>query len=207
LLANIALHVLDEVWDQAGRRLGTLVRYCDDFVVLAPTRERAEAARDLAATTLGELGLRLHPDKTRIMCLRHGAEGFDFLGFHHRMVESWKRRGRYYLHKWPSDRAMASIRAKIRERTPRRYAGRELHHVVEGLNPVLRGWGAYFRYGNSSRKFNSIDGYVHERLAMLASVKHGLPGRNWTTRFTYEWLTRLGIYRLTGTVRYWAANA
>ena len=79
--------------------------------------------------------------------------------------------------------------------------------VVEILNPVLRGWGAYFRYGNSSRKFNAIDSYVHQRLAKLASVKHGLPGRNWATRFTSRWLTDLGIYRLTGTVRHWAANA
>jgi group II intron reverse transcriptase/maturase len=207
LLANIALHVLDEAWAATGRRLGTLVRYCDDFVVLAPTRQRAEAARDLAAATLATVGLRLHPDKTRIVCLRHGDEGFDFLGFHHRMGESWKRRGRWYLHKWPSDRAMASIRAKIRERTPKGYVGLDMAVVVENLNPVLRGWGAYFRYGNSSRKFNVIDSYVHERLAKLASAKHGLSGRNWTTRFTYGWMTSLGIHRLTGTVRYWAANA
>jgi group II intron reverse transcriptase/maturase len=207
LLANIALHTLDQVWAVRGRQLGTLVRYCDDFVVLAPTRERAEAARDLAETTLAEVGLRLHPDKTRIVCLRGGVEGFDFLGFHHRMVESWKRKGRWHLHKWPSPRAMASIRAKIRERTPRRYAGRDMAVVVENLNPVLRGWGAYFRYGNSSRKFNAIDDYVHERLARLASIKHGLSGRNWATRFTYRWATSLGIYRLTGTVRYWAAHA
>ena len=126
---------------------------------------------------------------------------------HHRMVESWKRKGRYYLNKWPSPRAMASIRAKVRDRTPRGYAGRDLAFVVAELNPVLRGWGAYYRYGNSSRKFNAVDSYVHERLAKLASVKHGVSGRNWTTRFTYGWLTNLGIYRLTGTVRYWSAHA
>ncbi len=207
LLANTAFHVLDEAWAAAGRRLGTLVRYCDDFVALCPTRERAEQARDLAAATLAPIGLRLHPEKTRIVCLRTGDEGFDFLGFHHRMVESWKRRGRWYLHKWPSARAMASIRAKVRDKTPRGYAGLDMAVVVENLNPVLRGWGAYFRYGNSSRKFNAIDSYVHQRLAKLASVKHGISGRNWTTRFTYGWLTDLGIYRLTGTVRYWAAHA
>jgi RNA-directed DNA polymerase len=207
LLANIALHVLDRAWKAAGPRAGILVRYCDDFVVLCPTEERAEAARDLAAVTLAPIGLRLHPDKTRIVCLRQGQEGFDFLGFHLHMRESSKRRGRYYLQKWPSDRAMASIRAKIRDRTPRGYAGRDLAVVVEELNPVLRGWGAYYRYGNSSRKFSAVDGYVHERLAKLASVKHGISGRNWTTRFTYGWLTTLGIYRLTGTVRRWSANA
>ncbi len=102
---------------------------------------------------------------------------------------------------------MASIKAKVRERTPRGYAGRDLRQVVEELNPVLRGWGAYYRYGNSSRKFNVIDSYVHERLAKLASVKHGISGRNWTTRFTYGWLSDLGIYRLIGTVCYWNAYA
>ena len=198
LLANIALHVLDEAWAGAGRRLGTLVRYCDDFVVICATRERAEQARALAGAALAPIGLRLHPDKTKIVYLGKGAEGFDFLGFHHHMVESWKRRGRYYLQKWPSPRARASIRAKVRQHTVRGYAGRDLAMVVGDLNPVLRGWGTYFRHGNSSRKFNIIDSYVHERLAKLASVKHGLSGRNWSTRFTYGWLTELGIYRLTG---------
>jgi len=206
LLANIALHVLDEAWVAPGRP-GTLVRYADDFVVLCPTKGRAEAARALAQRTLAPLGLRLHPDKTRIVCLRQGEEGFDFLGFHHRMKESRKWRGRFYLQKWPSVRAMASIRARIREHTARRYASRELGHVVATLNPVLRGWGAYFRYGNSSRKFAEIDSHVHQRLGKLASVKHGLRGPNWATRYDYGWLTRLGIYRLSGTVRYWAASA
>ena len=135
LMANIALHVLDQAWVATGWRLGTLVRYCDDFVVVCPTRERAEAARDLAAGTLAGLGLRLHPDKTRIVCLRQGQEGFDFLGFHHRMVGSAKRPGRYYLQKWPSRRAMASIRAKIRGLTPRGYASFEMATVVEDPQP------------------------------------------------------------------------
>jgi RNA-directed DNA polymerase len=207
LLANIALHVLDEVWSTAGRRLGTLVRYADDFVVLCPTRERADQARDLAEATLGPLGLRLHPDKTRIVDLRRGAEGFDFLGFHHRMVESYKRRGRYWLNKWPSPRAMASIRGKVRDLTAPSRVGLDLNVVVDDLNPVLRGWGAYFRQGNSSHKFGAVDNYVHQRVAILASRKHGLAGFNWSDRFTWDWLTTLGIYRLTGTVRYPTAHA
>jgi len=207
LLANIALHILDEAWDSDGKRLGTLVRFCDDFVVLCPTRKRAEEARDLAEETLEPLGLRLHPDKTRIVDLRKGAEGFDFLGFHHRMVKSWKRPGRYWLHKWPSPRAMASIRGKVRALTAPSRVGSDLRMVVEDLNPVLRGWGAYFRQGNSSAKFGAVDYYVHERIARLASRKHGLHGINWLDRFTWDWLGDLGIYRLTGTVRYPAVHA
>lgn len=207
LLANIALHVLDEAWRQDGQRLGQLVRYCDDFVVLCPTRERAEHARVLAAQALEPLGLHLHSDKTRIVCLRNGEQGFDFLGFHHRMVESSKRRGRYWMNKWPSARAMSSIRAKIRGLTSPRRVGLPLNVVVEELNPVLRGWGAYFRQGNSSAKFGAIDSYVHERVAILASRKHQRSGFNWTDRYTRSWLGDLGIHRLQGTVRYPAAHA
>lgn len=207
LLANIALHVLDEEWAEHGRHLGVLVRYADDHVILCPTKERAVEARSRVSAILAALGLRLHPDKTRIVDLRKGGEGFDFLGFHHRMRTSQKRRGRYYLNKWPSARAMASIRAKIRDRTNRRHASRDLRYVVSDLNPVLRGWGAYFRVGNSSKKFVAVDSYVNERLARLTSVKHGMSGRNWVTRFNYQWASQLGIYRLGGTVRHWAAHA
>ena len=207
LLANIALHLLDEEWTTTGRRLGTLVRYADDHVVLCPTRERAELARLKVTAILERLGLRLHPEKTRIVHLARGAEGFDFLGFHHRMRESPKWRGRWYLQAWPSSRALASIRAKVRTRTTPGHASLPLEEVVERLNPVLRGWGAYFRYGNSSRKFAAVDCYVNQRLAQLASTKHGLRGWNWRTRFTHGWANSLGIYRLSGTVRYWSAHA
>jgi len=207
LLCNIALTVLDEELARAGRQTGNVIRYADDWVVICPTRERAEMARTIAEAALAPLGLRLHPDKTRIVNLARGAEGLDFLGFHHHMVESWKWPGRYYLRKWPSDRAMASIKAKVREMTDRRYGGMSLDAVVDRLNPALRGWAGYFRHGNSLRKFSTIDQYVNERMAILASNKHGLPGRNWTSRFTYGWLTNLGIYRLSGTVSYWTAHA
>jgi group II intron reverse transcriptase/maturase len=207
LLANIALHVLDEAWQGGGHRHGELVKYADDLVILCATRERADEARELVAAVLDVLGLRLHPEKTRIAHLARGAEGFTFLGFEHRMRESWKWRGRWYLQKWPSQRAMASIRGKVRDRTGRRFARLPLESAIADLNPVLRGWGQYFCYGNSSRKFAAIDRYVNERLAILASRKHGLTGRNWATRFNYEWWSKQGVYRLGGTVRSTTAYA
>lgn len=202
LLANVALNMLDEAWAGGGQeRLGVLVRYADDLVVLCASEQQAEQAREQAAAVLDLLGLRLHPEKTRIVHLARGAGGFDFLGFHHHMRESWRLPGRWYLQKWPSPRAMASIRGKIRERTDRRFARLPLEWAVEDLNPVLRGWGGYFRYGNSAAKFSRIDGYVNERLAILASAKHGLQGRNWVTRFNYQWVNQLGVHRLSGTTR------
>lgn len=208
LLANIALNVLDEAWERSGQRLGMLIRYADDFVILCPTRERAEQARDGAAAVLAPLGLTLHPDKTAIVHLLGGVEGFDFLGFHHRMRKSLKWQGRWYLHQWPSNAAMRSIRSKIRERTQRHHARLDPRVVVETLiNPVLRGWGAYFRSGNSARKFAVIDNYVRRRLARLASVKYGLSGTNWGSRFDHNWARSLGVYELVGSVSYRPAHA
>jgi len=142
------------------------------------------------------LGLRLHPEKTRIVRLTRGEEGFDFLGFHHRKVEAWRWPGHFYMQRWPSKRAMGSIRDKVRAATDRRYVGYSLEAAVERLNPD-------FRYGNSARKFTTVDSYVHQRLARLASIKYGLSRRNWSreNRFNLKWLSGLGVYRLTGTVR------
>jgi group II intron reverse transcriptase/maturase len=207
LLANIALHRLDQAWQGDACAAGSLVRYADDFVVVCRTAAQAKEAEQRARTILSEAGLQLSSEKTRIVELTRSKEGFDFLGFHLRKVESWKWRGKWYLQRWPSVRAMKSIRAKIRQLTDRRYAGIQLQIVVERLNRVLRGWCNYFRHGNSARKFSQIDSYVHERLAILASTKHGRSGRNWTTSFNGEWRRRLGVYALDGKVRYGTAHA
>jgi hypothetical protein len=156
---------------------------------------------------LAGLGLSLSREKTGIVELTRGKQGFDFLGFHMRKVESWKWKGKWYLQRWPSARAMSSIRAKIRALTDRKYTGAALTDVVERLNPVLRGWGNYFRGGNSAHKFAQIDSYVHERLAILACNKRGLSGRKWVSRYNGAWLRRLGVHALQGSVRYGTAHA
>lgn len=207
LLANIALHVLDVAWDESHRRLGTLVRYADDLVLVCATEERAERARSQVATILAPLGLQLHPEKTRVVLLTEGVGGFDFLGFHHRMRPSRRWNGRWYLQRWPSSRAMTSVRSKVRSLTTHNYASLPMEAVADRLNPVLRGWGTYFRHGNSAETFAAVDSYVNQRLAQLASHKHGLRGWNWTTRFTHHWANNLGIYRLVGTVVYEPTHA
>jgi len=207
LLANIALHHLDQEWQRVGRRLGVLVRYADDFVVICPTRQRADEAHRRVQAILSVLGLQLNSEKTRVVCLMEGREGFDFLGYHLHRVRHWKWKHRWYLLRWPSERAMTAIRAKIRAATQRRFVGLDLSVVVARLNRVLRGWAGYFRYGNSARKFDLIDSYLHERLAILASAKHGRRGRNWGIRYPWSWFCRLGVYRLSGTVRHGTAHA
>jgi len=207
LLFNIALHLFDEEWEKKGKRIGTLIRYADDYVVLCDRRSRAEEARRATAEMFRPLGLQLNEAKTGIVCLTLGRQGLDFLGFHLHKVQSWKYKGRYYLQRWPSKKTMASIRGKIKAATDRANVGKSLATVVRELNPIISGWGNQYRYGNSSRKFAIIDSYVHERLAILMSRKHGLQGRNWAGRYNRAWYQRLGVHRLSGTVRYGPAHA
>ncbi|MGC1955396.1 MAG: group II intron reverse transcriptase/maturase [Gammaproteobacteria bacterium] len=175
LLSNIYLHAFDSWWAEHGT--GQLVRYADDWLVLCRTRQQAETALDRAREHLAGMGLELHPDKTKIVDLREGREGFDFLGCHFRARVSGRllERGirRYYLHRWPSQRSMKRIREKVRDRTNRRRSGREVKDLIEDLNPVLRGWGNYFRTGNATNKFNQVDRYVVWRLRGLLVKKRG----------------------------------
>jgi RNA-directed DNA polymerase len=206
LLANIYLHAFDRKWATHG--VGALVRYADDFVVMCSTLSEAEEAQRRSTAIMGELGLSLHPDKTRVVDLREGKEGFDFLGwhFHARMSgKQWEQRRiiRYYLHRWPSVRSMKRARARIKAMTGRSQVGMELPTVIRRLNLFLRGWGTYFRTGNSAVKFVTMDRYVAWRLRRLLVKKRG---RNLhagqATRWTRTWFHDQGLHQLMGTIRY-----
>jgi group II intron reverse transcriptase/maturase len=208
LLSNIYLHVLDKLWHRHSAQLGTLVRYADDLVVACKTRRQCEDAERDVRKYLARLGLEPHPDKTRRVGLYDGKQGFDFLGCHFRKRLSgaiWEheRKRVYFLHRQPSRRAMNGIRQKVRAQTPRGRCHADLREVIAGLNPILRGWGAYFGTGNAARSFNQIDTYVYERLRSL-HVKRA--GRNLDARtaetWTREYFWNHGLYRLRGTVKY-----
>jgi len=208
LLSNIYLHVLDTLWTRHSAPLGTLVRYADDFVVMCRTRSACEQAKGRIQAILGRLGLELHPEKTRQVELFDGKEGFDFLGCHlHKRMSGplLEKTGRklYYLQRWPSQRAMQRIRQRVKELTPRGRCHEDLRTVIASLNPVLRGWGQYFRTGNAAKRFIQLDGYVCRRLRGLRLQRKGRnlrPGehKGWT-RESFE---NLGLHRLRGTVRY-----
>jgi RNA-directed DNA polymerase len=206
LLANIYLHAFDRAWATHG--VGELVRYADDFVVLCNTRDEAEQAQERATAILGELGLRLHPDKTRVVDLREGRQGFDFLGCHLRARMSgkqWEQRRiiRYYLHRWPSMRSMKRARARIKALTGRSQVGMELKAVIERLNLFLRGWGNYFRTGNAADKFRLLDRHVAWRLKRLLIKKRGRNLRaGQAGRWTLTWFHDQGLHKLLGTIRY-----
>jgi RNA-directed DNA polymerase len=206
LLANIYLHVLDT--ELSRRNVGELVRYADDGVVLCRTAAQAEHALAAVGEILTGLGLRLHPDKTKVVDLREGRDGLDFLGCHFRARMSgrlWEQRGivRYYLHRWPSQRAMARVRAKVRDRTGRNRVGLDIRDVIAELNPILRGWGNYFRTGNAAKKFRQIDQYVVRRLFRLMVKKRGRNLRaGQADQWTEEWFNGHDLHRLRGTIRY-----
>jgi len=206
LLANIYLHAFDRAWAESGT--GELIRYCDDFVVLCTSREQAEVAQERATAILGELGLELHPDKTRVVDLREGREGFDFLGCHlHARMSGrlWEQRRiiRYYLHRWPSQRSMKRARGRVKALTGRSQVGMELEAVIERLNLFLRGWGNYFRTGNAADKFVSMDRYVAWRLKRLLIKKRGRNLRaGQAGRWTRTWFHDQGLHKLMGTIRY-----
>ena len=206
LLSNIYLHAFDRAFVERGT--GELVRYADDFVVLCRSEREAKAALRVAGEILAELGLMLHPDKTKVVDLRRGREGFDFLGCHFRARVSGRllERGicRYYLHRWPSQRAMKRIRQKIKDRTGRNRVGiKDIRELIAELNPILRGWGNYFRTGNASDKFVQIDRYVAWRLKRLMVKRKGRNLRaGQAALWTPAWLKGMGLHQLMGTVRY-----
>jgi RNA-directed DNA polymerase len=206
LLANIYLHVLDT--ELSTRGVGELVRYADDGVVLCRSAAQAEHALVAVGEILASLGLRLHPDKTKVVDLREGRDGLDFLGCHFRARMSgrlWeqKRTIRYYLHRWPSQTAMARVRVKVRDRTGRNRVGIDIRDVIAELNPILRGWGNYFRTGNAAIKFIQIDRYVVWRLHRLLIKKRGRNLRaGQADQWTEEWFNGHGLHRLRGTIRY-----
>jgi len=180
-----------------------MVRYADDLVILCTTAQAADDALRQLTNLLADLGLQVNPDKTHIRCLLKGQEGFDFLGFHHRMKESWRWKGRYYLQTWPLNKAMKAIRQKIKTTIGTRdLTFRSPQEVVQRLNPILRGWGNYFRKGNSSRKLDQIDNYVIQQLQLYLSKKHHLSGRNrW--RWPRTWIYKeLRVYCLCGTTKW-----
>jgi RNA-directed DNA polymerase len=208
LLANIYLHVLDVVWTRHCAHLGTLVRYADDFVVMCRNGRDCEEALARVGHVMQRLGLELHPTKTRRVELTDGKEGFDFLGCHlHKRMSGrlWEQQRirRYYLHRWPSQRAMKRVRQRVREMTPRGRCHQDVSGVIADLNPVLRGWGQYFRSGNAARQFNAVDSYVVRRLRSLRVKRKGRnlqPGE--ARRWTREHFEGIGLHRLRGTIRY-----
>jgi group II intron reverse transcriptase/maturase len=205
LLANIYLHDLDRNWEQECKHLGLLVRYADDFVVMCKTESQAKEAQRRVGIITERLGLMLHPEKTRIVDLRRGKEGFTFLGCTIRKRRSIQRAPHlHFVQRWPSPKAMNRVRERVHDLTDARRSGaKDVKEIVASINPVLRGWGNYFRTGNADREFNRIDGYVYDRLVRWMQRRGGQRTRYRRDAWPRERLhEEMGLHRLRGTVRY-----
>jgi RNA-directed DNA polymerase len=196
LLANIALSALDEhfdaqwrtemgSWHQRDRRKRRgegnwkLVRYADDFVIVVNgQRQHAEALREEVAGLLAPLGLRLSPEKTRVVDVD---EGFVFLGF---LIQRRRKRGtaKYYVYTVPSRKAIKSITDRVSAATYRSTLNQDLDQLLRRLNRMLAGWANYFRHGVSKRTFNAIDSHAWSRIAGWLRRKHRI-GRSGLRRF------------------------
>ena len=208
LLSNIYLSFLDERWAKQCADIGTLVRYCDDFVIMCNTRKDVDEAERRVKMIFGRLHLELHPEKTRKLDLSGGKQGFDFLGCHlHKRMSGpiWEKERKrvYFLQRWPSAASMKRVKQRVKELTPRAACHRDLRETIAKINPVLRGWGNYFATGNASDKFNQVDSYVWMRLRSLVRKRKGRQLRaGELSRWTRHAFHKLGLHKLLGTIRY-----
>jgi RNA-directed DNA polymerase len=199
LLCNVYLNRLDRAWRPA---YGRLIRYADDLLAVCRSRGQAEAALARLTTLLNGLGLRAKPEKTRIVQLVEGEPGFDFLGFHHRLVRSRPRRGAggfVFLARWPSPRAVQHARDRIRFLTMRARLAAPVEQVVGEVNRFLRGWAGFFRFGNSAWIFDEIRRYAVMRIALFVAKRHQR-GRAWGFAQVYQSPVHLGLISLDGIV-------
>jgi len=176
LLANIYLHYFDERMAGFGYEV---VRYADDFIVLCGSKEEARVALSQVEKVLRELELTLHPEKTRLKNIR---EGMDFLGF-----------TVYIGHKVPRKEAVRKYKDAVR-RVTRRNLPINLEMVIQRLNPIVIGWGNYFKIANVKTLYKGLDGWTRMRLrAFKEKKKSHLSNR----RITNAFLSNLGLKSLS----------
>lgn len=182
LLSNIYLDPLDKEMARQGFQM---VRYADDFVILCPSQAEAARALEAVRTWTAQAGLKLHPDKTRIV---NAAEpgGFDFLGYHF-------ERGM----KWPRQKSVDKLKSTIRRKT-HRTNGASLPDIITNINQTLVGWFAYFKHGHRTT-YPNLDKWIRMRLRSILRKRRGQRGRG-RGRDHHRWpnafFTELGLFSL-----------
>ena len=198
LLANIALSEMDDyfhqIWEnhrnswtrarhrQRGGATFRLTRYADDFVVMVNgTRDHAENLWDEIGAILDRIGLRLAPEKTRIV---HIDEGFDFLGFR---VQRYRQYGsdRRLIYTFPSKKSLASIKRKVKTVT-KRITHQDADSLFRQLGSMTRGWAQYFRHGSSSKAYHHLQDHMWWRVWEWLKNKHPRTSRRELIRRYYN---------------------
>ena len=187
LLANIYLHRLDVEVRAAGFRL---IRYADDFVILADRRWKAQAADRLVRHILADIGLEVAEAKSGVVAVR---DGFEFLGF--------QFKGRFLR---PRSRALTRFKDEVRART-RRLAPVSLPVMIQDLNPVIRGWGNYFVIGDVTSLFEDLDKWIRMRLRSKVIRRHATTLSN--AKMPNRVLRSMGLVSLDGLRRAYLSPA
>jgi len=194
LLANIYLNVLDKVWKMKKvqeRMEARLIRYADDFVVLC--KGNTDRLLEGIQRVLGQLGLSLNAEKTRVLDSRQ--EGFSFPGFDIKVRKS-PRTGRSYPHLRPSRKAQRRIKAEIKNLTCRRTLALPTEVIIQRLNEVVRGWVGYFYYGNCSKDFSALRWHLEERVRTYLRRKHQRKSRGYKA-YPYNYLYETpGLFKI-----------
>ncbi len=171
LLSNIYLHSFDKMFQMSGIP-GTLVRYADDFVILLwRNGKQVKKQVESAGGGLGRLGLKLHPDKMRVVKAK---DGFDFIGVHFRLCPVRKKNAKlkHFCALWPSERSMGRIRQRVREVVGRRYS-LSLEELIKELTPVIRGWNNYHKATRPVlKRLRKLNAFVRERLRIFLKRKY-----------------------------------
>ena len=175
LLANIYLNTLDRLWEKYGLTHGILVRYADDTVIICKNRKSAKHALTLLQYIMGKLDLKLHPVKTKIVCMWDGKEGFDFLGMHHRRMTTETRQGNTFqeTYQYPSRKAMKKMKSAIKSNVNSRsllVASEE--DLIKNLNPKITGWKNYYTTKTSDKWMKALDWYIICTFTRWYNKKH-----------------------------------
>ena len=182
LLANIYLDPLDQTMAARGSEM---VRYADDFIILCRTQEEAEVALKAVQQWTAEVGLTLHPEKTRIVDATQPG-GFDFLGYHFELGK-----------KTPRKKSLEKFQESIRSVT-RRTSGQSMKTIISELTPKMRGWFNYFKHSRGW-VFKKLDGWIRGRLRSILRKREGRKGRERGTdhrRWPNSTFTALGFFSL-----------
>lgn len=175
LLANIYLNTLDRLWEKYGLTHGILVRYADDTVIICKNKKSANHALTLLQYIMGKLDLKLHPVKTKIVCMWDGKEGFDFLGMHHRRMTTETRQGRTFqeTYQYPSRKAMKKMKSAIKSNVNSRslLVARE-EDLIKNLNPKITGWKNYYTTKTSDKWMKALDWYIICTFTRWYNKKH-----------------------------------
>lgn len=175
LLANIYLNTLDRLWEKYGLTHGKLVRYADDSVIICKNKKSANHALTLLQYIMGKLDLKLHPIKTKVVCMWDGKEGFDFLGLHHRRMTSETRSGGTFQEtfQYPSRKAMKKMKLAIKENVNSRgllTANEE--ELIKTMNPKITGWRNYYQTKTDGKWMQALDWYIICTFTRWYNKKH-----------------------------------